>query len=79
MAWTSTQASQSGNSTVAWIIGPHSKLSTHDCVVLRSEGGNEGIRIEDITVYRNPAEYRVSVRVMGSGAMRFKFAAEQMD
>jgi hypothetical protein len=79
MAWTSTQVTQNGNTTVTWTIGPHSSLSTHDCVVLRPVSGNSGMRIEHKTVYRNPTKYNVRVRVVGSDAMAFKFSAEKMD
>jgi hypothetical protein len=79
MAWTSTQVTQNGNTTVTWGIGPHSSLSTHDCVVLRPVSGSSGMRIEHITVYRNPTKYHVRVRVLGTDAMAFRFAAEQMD
>lgn len=79
MAWTSTQVTQNGNEAVTWSIGPHSSLSTHDCVVLRPDSGNSGLRIEHMTVYRNPTRYAVRVRVVGSNAMAFRFAAEQMD
>jgi hypothetical protein len=79
MAWTSTQVTQNGNTTVTWSVGPHSSLSTHDCVVLRPESGNSGMRIEYTTVFRNPTRYHMRVRVVGSDAMAFKFAAEQMD
>jgi len=79
MAWTSNQATQNGNTTVTWWVGPHSSLSTHDCIVLRPESGNSGMRIEQTTVYRNPTKYAVKIRVVGSDAMAFKLAAEQMD
>ena len=79
MAWTSSQVTQNGNTTVTWSIGPHSSLSTHDCVVMRPDSGNSGLRIEHITVSRNPTVYKVRVQVVGSGAMAFRFSAEQMN
>lgn len=79
MAWTSQQGTQNGNTTVTWTVGPHSSLSTHDAVVVKPEAGNSGLQIEHITVNRNPTTYAVRLRVAGSGAMSFRFAAEQMD
>lgn len=79
MAWTSTQVTQNGNSVVNWSIGPHSSLSTHDAIVMRPDSGNSGLRIEQITVFRNPTRYSVTVRVVGGSAMAFRFSAEQMD
>lgn len=79
MAWTSQSATQNGNSTAIWTIGPHSSLSTHDCVVIRDDAGNSGIRLHHITVRRNPLVYQARVEVVGAGAVAFRFAAEQMD
>ena len=79
MAWTSTQVTQNGNTTVTWGIGPHSSVSNHDCIVMKPESGNSGLRIEQITAYCNPIKYSIAVRVVGSGAMAYRFAAEQMD
>lgn len=79
MAWTSTQVTQNGNTTVTWSIGPHSSVSNHDAIVMRPDSGNSALRIEHIDAFRNPVKYNVRVRVVGSGAMAFRFAAEQMD
>lgn len=79
MAWTSTSATQNGNTTTTWTIGPHGSLSTHDAVVIRHDAGNSGIRLHHVTVRRNPLVYQARVEVVGSGAVAFRFAAEQMD
>jgi len=79
MAWTSSQVTQNGNTTVTWNVGPHSSLSSHDAIVLRPTSGSSGMRLESTTVKISPTQYQMSVRVLGSGAMAFKFAAEQMN
>jgi len=79
MAWTSTQVTQNGNSTATWSIGPHGALSSHDAIVLRPASGSSGMRVETTTVRISPVRYAVGVRVIGAGAMAFRFAAEQMD
>ena len=79
MAWTSTQVTQNGNTTTTWSIGPHSSLSTADAIVVRPSAGNSGLRINSVTARINPTRYDVSVTVAGSGAMAFKFSAEEMD
>ncbi len=79
MAWTSTQVTQNGNSTVTWSIGPHSSLSTHDAIVMQPDSGDSGLRIDHITVSRNPTVYQVRLQVVGSDAMAFRFSAEQMN
>lgn len=78
MAWTTGQVTQNGNTTGSWTISG-SALTTHDAVVLRPTSGNSGMRIEATTVFRNPLRYVVSVRVLGAGAMAFRFSAEAMD
>ncbi len=79
MAWTSTTATQNGNTTSTWTIGPHNSLSSHDCVVIRHGAGNSGIRLHHVTVRRNPLVYQVRVEIVGGNAVSFQFAAEQMD
>jgi len=79
MAWTSTTATQNGNTTATWTIGPHGSLSTHDAVVIRHDAGNSGIRLHHVTVRRNPLVYQVRVEVVGGNAVSFQFAAERMD
>ena len=79
MAWTSQSATQNGNTTATWTIGPHGSLSTHDAVVIRDDAGNSGIRLHHITVRRNPLVYQARVEVVGAGAVAFRFAAEQMN
>jgi hypothetical protein len=79
MSWTSTPATQNGNTTVTWVLGPSSALSTHDCVVIRNDAGSSGIRLHHVTVKGNPLVYEANVQVVGAGAVAFRFAAEQMD
>jgi hypothetical protein len=79
VAWTSQAATQNGNSTVTWTIGPANSLSTHDAVVIRHDAGNSGIRLQDMTVRRNPLVYQARVEVVGAAAVSFRFSAEQMD
>ncbi|MCW4015641.1 MAG: hypothetical protein NWF06_04665 [Candidatus Bathyarchaeota archaeon] len=78
MAWTTNTVTQNGNTTVTWQISG-SALSTHDCVVLKPTSGSSGVKITSITVYRDPTRYSVTVQVVGSAAMAYRFAAEQMD
>ena len=78
MAWTTSQVTQNGNTTGGWTISG-SALTTHDAVVLRPISGSSSMRIESTSVRLNPTRYSVSVRVIGSGAMAFRFAAEAMD
>jgi hypothetical protein len=79
MAWTSSQVTQNGNTTVNWTLGPHGSISSHDAIVLKPTSGSSGMRIESTTVRIGPSRYQVAVRVVGGGAMAFRFAAEQMD
>jgi hypothetical protein len=79
MSWTSTQITQNGNTTLTWSVGPHSSVSTHDAIVVRPSSGTSRLEIESINVKINPTNYHIRVRVIGSGAMAFRFSAEQMD
>jgi hypothetical protein len=79
VAWTSQAATQNGNTSVTWTIGPANSLSTHDAVVVRHDAGNSGIRLHHVTVRRNPLVYEARVEVVGAAAVAFRFAAEQMD
>jgi hypothetical protein len=79
MAWTSGTANQAGNQTLIWTVGPHSSLSTHDAVVIRHDSGDSRIRLHHVTVNRNPLTYEMRVETIGSGAVSFRFAAEEMD
>lgn len=78
MAWTTNQVTQNGNTTGTWTI-TGSALTTHDCIVVRPTSGTSGLRIESKTILPNPIRYEVAVRVVGSGAVAFRFAAEAMD
>jgi hypothetical protein len=78
MAWTTGQVTQNGNTTASWVISG-SALSTHDAVVVRSESGSSGLRINSIIVRINPTSYTVSLSVIGAGAMAFRFSGEAID
>ena len=78
MSWTTDQVTQNGNTTGNWTI-TGSALSTHDAVVVGPTSGSSGLRINSITVKRSPTSYSVSLSVIGSAAMAFRFYAEQMD
>ncbi|SFQ14446.1 hypothetical protein SAMN05216419_10744 [Nitrosomonas cryotolerans] len=78
MSWTTGTVTQNGNTTLCWTI-TGSALSTHDNVVVGPIAGCSRLRINSIDVGRCPNQYRVCVRVLGSGAMSFRFYAEQMD
>ena len=79
MAWTSAFATQNGNTTLNWTIGPHSSLSTHDAVVIRHEAGSSTICLEEVCVTAPPTRYVARVRVAGAAAVAFRFSAEQMN
>jgi hypothetical protein len=78
MAWTTGQVSQNGNTTQTWTI-TGSGLTTRDCIVVRPTSGTSGLRIESKTIRPSPIRYEVAVRVLGSGAVSFRFSAEAMD
>jgi hypothetical protein len=79
MAWTSATATQNGNTTLDWAIGPHSSLSTHDAVVIRLDAGGSGVKLQDVMVLPSPTRYVARVQVVGPAAVAFRFAAEQMN
>jgi hypothetical protein len=78
MSWTTGQVTQNGNTTAGWVV-TGSALTNHDAVVIKPETGSSSVRIESTTVQLNPTRYTMSVRVIGSAAMAFRFAAEAMD
>jgi hypothetical protein len=78
MSWTTNQITQNGNTTANWDI-TGSALSTHDAVVVNTASGNSGLRINSVTVFRNPLRYSVNLTVVGGQAMAFRFSAEAMD
>ena len=78
MAWTSVLCVQAGNTAENWTITGDA-LSRHDCIVVGPSSGNSGLRIVRKTVYRSPKRYVVRVRVIGAGAMAFRFYGEQMN
>lgn len=78
MAFTTGQVTQNGNTTGTWNISGGA-LSNHDSIVVKPQSGGSGLRINSITARISPNRYSVSVTVLGSSAMAFRFAAEQMD
>jgi hypothetical protein len=79
MAWTTSQVTQNGNTTVTWNIQGGNLITNHDAIVVKPTSGTSGLRINDITARISPTRYSVSVTVVGAGAMAFRFAAEAMD
>ena len=79
MAWRSVQLTQNGNTTRTWSFGPSSNITTHDAIVVAPTAGNSRLELEHIRVRRNPTNYHLTVRVIGSGAMTYRFYAEQMN
>jgi len=79
MAWRSVQLVQNGNTTVTWSFGPHPDITTHDCIVVGPTAGDSRLELEHIRVRRNPTNYHLTVRVIGAGAMTYRFYAEQMN
>lgn len=78
MSWTTGQITQNGNTTLTWII-TGSALSNADAVVVRPISGSSGLKINSVTARVSPKRYDVSLSVVGSAAMAFKFSAEEMD
>ena len=78
MSWTTSQVTQNGNSTVGWNISG-SALSNADAIVVRPTSGSSGLKINSVTARVGPNRYNVSVSVIGSGAVAFRFSAEEMD
>jgi len=78
MSWTTSQQTQNGNSTHNWHI-TGSALSRADAIVVRPVSGSSGLKINSITSRISPNSYDVSLSVIGSSAMAFKFSAEEMD
>lgn len=78
MAWRSTVITQNGNTTVDWTVG-RGNSSTHDAVVVGPTSGNSRLRLERVDVSRGPTTYVMRVRVVGAGAMAFRFWAETMN
>ena len=79
MAWKSTIASQNGNSveTRCYTKGG-SDMTNHDAVVVGPISGSSSIEIQRIRVWRDP-RYCITTRTIGSGAVSFRFYAEQMN
>jgi len=69
---------QNGNTTVTWKISGGS-VSTHDCIVVKPISGSSGLRITSKTIYRTPTRYYVTTKVVGAGAIAFRFTAEKMN
>ncbi len=78
MAWHSVLLTQNGNSVVTWGFGPGGSISRKDNVVVGPESGNSHIEIERCRVRAN-RNYLLTTRVTGSGAVGFRFWAEEMD
>ena len=78
MSWTTGQVTQNGNTTLSWRISG-SSLSNADAVVVRPVAGGSGLRVNNVTARVGPNIYDVSVSVVGSAAMAFRFSAEEMD
>ena len=78
MAFTTNVVAQNGNSTALWTVSGGG-ISDHEAIVANSSAGNSGLRIENITVFRNPTRYDITMRVVGAGAMSFAFSGETMD
>jgi len=78
MAWHTVPLTQNGNSTVTWSTGPGGGHTTHDAVVVGPYAGSSYIGIVSIFV-RADANYQITTRVVGAGAVSFRFWAEEMD
>jgi hypothetical protein len=80
MSWTSGQASQNGNSTLVWTLGPFPSISSHDVIVLGllSATFDSGVRIDNLVV-RTGGRYSITVTVIGAGAVSFRFHGLQID
>lgn len=79
MSWTSPEVTQLGNTTREWTASG-SALSTHDAIVAKPTAGvGSGVRINSITAFLSPTRYVISITIVGTGAMAFRVAAEEMD
>lgn len=78
MAYTTNMVTQNGNTTNTWTVSGGS-ISTHDCLVLKPISGSSGLKITSKKVYLSPTRYKISVQVIGSGAMAFRVSAERMN
>ena len=84
MAWTTGIISQNGNTTWDYVVdrGVVSGVSGHDAVVLKSESMRSYTSIERIKLRIRDngwTRYRITVKVWGSHAVSFRFAAEKMN
>ena len=90
MSWTSSGATQNGNTTLLWSIGPHPAVSEHDTIVIRvaAGGGVPKIRINNTTVGlpamprlagTGLAFYEISVSTIGAGPVSFRFSGMPVD
>jgi hypothetical protein len=78
MAWRSVQLTQNGNSTRTWWF-EGGDLTTHDCIVVGPTVGNSYLELTRKIGRRNPTRYGLTVRVIGAGAVAYRFWAEQMN
>jgi hypothetical protein len=78
MAWTTNSVTQNGNTTGTWVV-TGSALTTHDAIVVRPISGTSGLRLESATILPSPIRYELRVKVVGAGAVAFRFSAEAMD
>lgn len=78
MAWRSVLLSQNGESVTTWGFGPSGSITRKDNIVVGPESGSSRIEIERVRV-RADANYLITTRVTGPGAVGFRFWAEEMD
>ncbi|HEX6028806.1 MAG TPA: hypothetical protein VFY64_07190 [Nitrososphaeraceae archaeon] len=78
MSWTTGPVTQNGNTTAGWII-TGGALTNHDAIVTKLEVGSSCVQILSIVQCIGPNRYTVTVRVIGAGAVTFRFAAEALD
>jgi hypothetical protein len=69
---------QNGNSTWTWYF-EGGDLSTRDCIVVRPTSGTSWLELTRKRVRRDPTGYLLTVQVIGTGAMAYRFYAEAMN
>jgi hypothetical protein len=79
MAWHSVLLAQNGNTRTTWSFGPNSQLTRKDNIVVGPETGSSYIEIERVRVRAQPLNYLITTFVSGTGAVGFRFWAEEMD
>jgi hypothetical protein len=82
MGWSTGFVNQAPNTTVEWIVGPHSALSRKDIIVLNviNFGAvDSAAQLNRVRILLRPVRYSVVVQTFGSNNIAFQIEGQEIN